>query len=191
MAIDPRCVCVYVHACVCVCLCVCVCVCMCVCVCVFVCVCVCVCVCTCARIYMCVYVIVCDCACACVCARARIHLLWSQHAKRIRQKRMKKKKCRRQQQSPRQFRKRSHPVPQQSITYHKGKFYNVTENSKLLTPSASLMFFLQRWLVELAPRFFKAADPYKLSRRKRMERIEPLYDRFNDPNAWRLSKRRG
>uniref|UniRef100_A0A7S3QLZ2 RNA helicase n=2 Tax=Dunaliella TaxID=3044 RepID=A0A7S3QLZ2_DUNTE len=48
-----------------------------------------------------------------------------------------------------------------------------------------------RWLVELAPRFFKAADPYKLSRRKRMERIEPLYDRFNDPNAWRLSKRRG
>lgn len=34
-----------------------------------------------------------------------------------------------------------------------------------------------RWLVELAPRFFKSADPYKLSRRKRMERIEPLYDR--------------
>eukprot|EP00887_Chlorella_sp_A99_P005299 scaffold1.g5299.t1 len=48
-----------------------------------------------------------------------------------------------------------------------------------------------KWLVELAPRFFKAADPHKLSRRKRMERIEPLYDRFNDPNAWRLSKRRG
>lgn len=48
-----------------------------------------------------------------------------------------------------------------------------------------------RWLVELAPRFFKPADPYKLSRRKRMERIEPLYDRYNDPNAWRLSKRRG
>ncbi len=48
-----------------------------------------------------------------------------------------------------------------------------------------------RWLVELAPRFFKSADPYNLSRRKRMERIEPLYDRYNDPNAWRLSKRRG
>jgi hypothetical protein len=48
-----------------------------------------------------------------------------------------------------------------------------------------------RWLVELAPRFFKGADPHKLSRRKRMERIEPLYDRFNDPNEWRLSKRRG
>lgn len=48
-----------------------------------------------------------------------------------------------------------------------------------------------KWLVELAPRFFKPADSYKLSRRKRYERIEPLYDRYNDPKAWRLSKRRG
>jgi ATP-dependent RNA helicase DHX8/PRP22 len=50
-----------------------------------------------------------------------------------------------------------------------------------------------RWLVELAPRFFRAADPGKLSRRKRHERIEPLFDRYNqqDPNGWRLSKRRG
>jgi len=48
-----------------------------------------------------------------------------------------------------------------------------------------------KWLTELAPRFFRKADPNQLSKRKRMERIEPLYDRFNDPNAWRLSKRRG
>ena len=48
-----------------------------------------------------------------------------------------------------------------------------------------------KWLVELAPRFFKGADANKLSRRKRYERIEPLYDKYNDPNAWRLSKRRG
>ena len=48
-----------------------------------------------------------------------------------------------------------------------------------------------RWLVELAPRFFKPTDPNKLSRRKRTERIEPLYDKYNDPNAWRLSRRRG
>jgi ATP-dependent RNA helicase DHX8/PRP22 len=47
------------------------------------------------------------------------------------------------------------------------------------------------WLVELAPRFFKPADPHRLSRRKRYERIEPLYDKYNDPVAWRLSKRRG
>jgi len=48
-----------------------------------------------------------------------------------------------------------------------------------------------KWLVELAPRFFKPADAHRMSRRKRMERIEPLYDRYNDPNAWRLSRRRG
>ena len=48
-----------------------------------------------------------------------------------------------------------------------------------------------RWLVELAPRFFKAADPNRMTRRKRSEKLEPLYDRFNDPMAWRLSKRRG
>jgi len=48
-----------------------------------------------------------------------------------------------------------------------------------------------KWLIELAPRFFQSSDPRQLSKRKRMERIEPLYDRFNDPNAWRLSKRRG
>lgn len=45
-------------------------------------------------------------------------------------------------------------------------------------------------LVELAPRFFKVADSMKLSKRKRQERIEPLYDRYHEPNSWRLSKRR-
>ncbi|CAM6098026.1 unnamed protein product [Calypogeia fissa] len=48
-----------------------------------------------------------------------------------------------------------------------------------------------KWLVELAPGFFKVADPTKLSKRKRQERIEPLYDRYHEPNSWRLSKRRG
>ena len=48
-----------------------------------------------------------------------------------------------------------------------------------------------KWLLELAPRFFQQSNPKQLSKRKRQERIEPLYDRFNDPNAWRLSKRRG
>lgn len=48
-----------------------------------------------------------------------------------------------------------------------------------------------KWLVELAPNFYRASDPTKLSKRKRRERIEPLYDRFNPPNEWRLSRRRG
>ncbi|KAF9588436.1 hypothetical protein IFM89_010195 [Coptis chinensis] len=47
-----------------------------------------------------------------------------------------------------------------------------------------------KWLVELAPRFFKVADPTKMSKRKRQERVEPLYDRYHEPNSWRLSKRR-
>ncbi|WCJ41465.1 ATP-dependent RNA helicase putative [Euphorbia peplus] len=47
-----------------------------------------------------------------------------------------------------------------------------------------------KWLAELAPRFFKAVDPTKISKRKLQERIEPLYDRYNEPNSWRLSKRR-
>jgi ATP-dependent RNA helicase DHX8/PRP22 len=47
-----------------------------------------------------------------------------------------------------------------------------------------------KWLVELAPRFYKSVDPMKISKRKRQERIEPLYDRYNEPNSWRLSKRR-
>lgn len=48
-----------------------------------------------------------------------------------------------------------------------------------------------KWLIELAPKFFKQGDPTKLSKAKRQEKIEPLYDRFNPPNAWRLSKRKG
>ncbi|KAE8783466.1 putative pre-mRNA-splicing factor ATP-dependent RNA helicase [Hordeum vulgare] len=47
------------------------------------------------------------------------------------------------------------------------------------------------WLVELAPRFYRSVDSTKMSKRKRQERIEPLYDRYNEPNSWRLSKRRG
>ncbi|KAF9588442.1 hypothetical protein IFM89_010201 [Coptis chinensis] len=47
-----------------------------------------------------------------------------------------------------------------------------------------------KWLIELAPRFFKVADPTKMSKRKRQERVEPLYHRYHEPNSWRLSKRR-
>ena len=48
-----------------------------------------------------------------------------------------------------------------------------------------------KWSAELAPRFSKVGDPTKMTKRKRSERLEPLYDRFNEPNAWRLSKRKG
>jgi ATP-dependent RNA helicase DHX8/PRP22 len=48
-----------------------------------------------------------------------------------------------------------------------------------------------KWLIELAPAFYKRGDPNKLSKAKRQEKIEPLYDRFNPPNSWRLSRRKG
>lgn len=35
-----------------------------------------------------------------------------------------------------------------------------------------------KWLVEFAPAFFKMGDPTKLSKRKRQERLEPLYNRW-------------
>jgi len=47
-----------------------------------------------------------------------------------------------------------------------------------------------KWLAEFAPKFFRLADPTKLTKRKRQEKIEPLHDKYHDPNAWRLSKRR-
>lgn len=48
-----------------------------------------------------------------------------------------------------------------------------------------------KWLYELAPTFYKKADPNKITRAKQKEKIEPLYDRFNPKDAWRLSRRRG
>ena len=46
-----------------------------------------------------------------------------------------------------------------------------------------------RWLVEVAPTFFKCTDPKKLSRRQKEEKISPLYSRFEKPDEWRVSKR--
>ena len=43
-----------------------------------------------------------------------------------------------------------------------------------------------KWLVELAPAFFKFSDPTKLSRRKRQERIEPLYNRYASSSNFAL-----
>jgi len=48
-----------------------------------------------------------------------------------------------------------------------------------------------KWLTELAPKFFKLSDPTKISKRKKQEKLEPLWDKYRDPNAWRLSKRKG
>ncbi|CAM9817323.1 unnamed protein product [Heterosigma akashiwo] len=53
----------------------------------------------------------------------------------------------------------------------------------------NVMAIEPKWLVELAPQFYRRRTP-RAHGAKRMERIEPLYDRFNPPDAWRLSRRK-
>ena len=48
-----------------------------------------------------------------------------------------------------------------------------------------------KWLLEVAPNYFKQSEDQGLSKRKREEKLEPLFNRFEEPNAWRLSKRKG
>ncbi|KAF5352727.1 hypothetical protein D9756_005877 [Leucocoprinus leucothites] len=45
-----------------------------------------------------------------------------------------------------------------------------------------------KWLVEFAPQFFKVADVNKISKRKKQEKIEPLFNKYEKPDEWRLSK---
>lgn len=47
------------------------------------------------------------------------------------------------------------------------------------------------WLTEVAGKFFKESKGDQLSKRKRQEKLEPLFNRYQDPNAWRPSRRRG
>lgn len=45
-----------------------------------------------------------------------------------------------------------------------------------------------KWLVEFAPNFFRFSDPTKLSKQKKQQKIEPLYNKYEDPNSWRISR---
>uniref|UniRef100_A0A915I5M4 DEAD-box helicase OB fold domain-containing protein n=1 Tax=Romanomermis culicivorax TaxID=13658 RepID=A0A915I5M4_ROMCU len=45
-----------------------------------------------------------------------------------------------------------------------------------------------KWLVEFAPAFFRFADPTKLSKFKKNQKIDPLFNKYEDANAWRLSR---
>jgi len=45
-----------------------------------------------------------------------------------------------------------------------------------------------KWLVEFAPKFFKTGDPTKLSKQKKQLRLEPLYNKYEEPNSWRISR---
>ncbi|KAL5287321.1 DHX8 family protein [Megaselia abdita] len=45
-----------------------------------------------------------------------------------------------------------------------------------------------KWLPEFAPSFYKFSDPTKLSKFKKNQRLEPLYNKYEEPNAWRISR---
>ncbi|KAF3061421.1 ATP-dependent RNA helicase DHX8 [Daldinia childiae] len=47
-----------------------------------------------------------------------------------------------------------------------------------------------KWLVQAAPTFFKVAPTDKLSKRKKAERIQPLYNKYAAEDDWRLSAQR-
>ena len=47
-----------------------------------------------------------------------------------------------------------------------------------------------KWLVEFAPAFFRFSDPTKLSKFKQTQRIEPLHNKYEEPNSWRISRTR-
>jgi ATP-dependent RNA helicase DHX8/PRP22 len=50
-----------------------------------------------------------------------------------------------------------------------------------------------KWLVDLAPKFYKQADHDNLSKRRKEEKIQPLHNlkKGVHEDAWRLSRRRG
>ncbi|KAF7792541.1 hypothetical protein EIP86_003582 [Pleurotus ostreatoroseus] len=45
-----------------------------------------------------------------------------------------------------------------------------------------------KWLIDVAPQYFKVADANKISKRKKQEKIEPLFNKYEKADEWRLSK---
>ncbi|AFZ80821.1 helicase associated domain HA2 containing protein [Theileria equi strain WA] len=48
-----------------------------------------------------------------------------------------------------------------------------------------------QWLLDVAPSMFKKSDGSSIPKHKANFKIEPLHNKFQDKDAWRLSKRRG
>lgn len=47
-----------------------------------------------------------------------------------------------------------------------------------------------KWLVTYAPGFYRVVDANKISAAKLAQRIEPLFNKHEEPNAWRISRQR-
>ncbi|KAI3649202.1 hypothetical protein MP228_007056 [Amoeboaphelidium protococcarum] len=44
-----------------------------------------------------------------------------------------------------------------------------------------------KWLIELAPNYYKTLSGHELGRKRKGDKIEPLHKKFEDKDAWRLS----
>jgi len=53
-----------------------------------------------------------------------------------------------------------------------------------------IMVIDAKLLIELAPSFYKKADPNKMTKEKHMEKIEMLFDQFNPKDSWRLYRQK-
>lgn len=76
-----------------------------------------------------------------------------------------------------------------SSLFMKGHADYVVYHTLLLTSKEYMHYATlidPRWLVEVAPTFFKVADNSK----KRNVKIQPLFDRFDKEQSWRVSNRR-
>ena len=80
-----------------------------------------------------------------------------------------------------------------SALFNKNPEYVIYHELVLTTKEymRNIMVIDAKWLTELAPNFYKSADPNKITKQKRFEKIEPLVDRFNPKDSWRLSRRKG
>jgi ATP-dependent RNA helicase DHX8/PRP22 len=80
-----------------------------------------------------------------------------------------------------------------SALFNKNPEYVIYHELVLTTKEymRNIMVIDAKWLTELAPNFYKSADPNKITKQKRKEKIEPLHDRFNPKDSWRLSRRKG
>jgi len=80
-----------------------------------------------------------------------------------------------------------------SAVFNKNPEYVIYHELVLTTKEymRNILVIDAKWLTELAPAFYQKADPNKMTRQKRREKIEPLHDRFNPKDSWRLSKRKG
>ena len=47
------------------------------------------------------------------------------------------------------------------------------------------------WLIDVAPNFFKMNDPTILDEKKLNEKLRPIFNKHEEPNQWRVGKRKG